>query len=546
MKFNHHNIFIFAAMYFIALPLRPQDNPAPRSSDGVGNQQVVVVKEYEATIQDAQKINIQPDIPEVPTTTPKLDYSIPQQEYKDIAFEPDALKPLAIGQEKPELFPTSFIKVGMGSQLMPLAQLAYNDNKTKNLKLGFFYDHLSAKGYTIHNQQFSDDMPGAYLRYFPKKFEVGAEFTFRNYRTHFYGADTTLSEQAARQVFRTYNGLVYFKNAQPNKALIDVKQTLDFNYFQETYGKAYEYYVTGQTNFSKTFLQYHTITFDLNFDISDLKNDSLAGLQRVMVTPLFGYAFNNDDWKAHGKIGLTEDGTRLVLATDIHAEKRLYQHALIAFVNYTRGNQKNSFQSFALQNNYIQNFVQISNSTVGDFSTGFKGTIGNFSYNAAFHLVQMNRMPLFINDSADMKRFIVIYDSAATIYNAHVEMGYNAKEWLRFLLIGDYNDYRLSNYAYAWNQPAFKGTLRVTYVWKNKISAYLDLYGLTNAYALIPDNQTVTLKGTADINLGFDYIMNKHISFFANLNNIANIKYSPYYLYPGFGINGMIGAKFSF
>ena len=33
------------------------------AQNGVANEEVIVVKEFEATIQDAQKVNIQPNIP---------------------------------------------------------------------------------------------------------------------------------------------------------------------------------------------------------------------------------------------------------------------------------------------------------------------------------------------------------------------------------------------------------------------------------------------------------------------------------------------------
>ena len=539
------NRFVFLiVMSTITLPLFAQ-----KDGGGIGNEEVVVVKEYEATIQDAQKVNIQPGIPEIEEKKPRLDYTIPIQEFKDINFEPNPMKPIAISKEKVQAYNSSYIKIGFGSQLMPLVQLAYNDNKTKNLQFGILYDHLSAHDFDrsmdIRNQAFSDDKAGVYLKYFPKKVEVGAAFNFRNYRTHFYGTDSVYSEKAVRQVFRTYDATAYIKNAQKNNLDIDVKQSLNFNYLQETFGGASEWYMAGQTDFQKSFNQYHAIVASFNFDVSDLKNDSLA-LNRTIFTPMVGYTFNNDDWKALGKFGLAIDGKTPIFGCDLHLEKHLYEQSIIAYLNYTRNDQKNSLNSLAQTNNFIQDWVTIKNSTVGDFAAGFKGTLENFSYNLAFHLVQDIRMPLFVSDSADMKRFLVIYDANALIYNGHFEAGYNAKEWLRFLLVGDYNDYQLKNNAYAWEQPAFKATFRTNYIWKNKISVTLDLYGLTSSEALLPENQIAKIKGTADLNFGAEYLLNKHLSFFILLNNIANIKYQQWYNYQSYGINGMIGGKFAF
>ncbi len=533
-------LFFLTAMYCIAIPLFAQ-----KPADGIGNSDVVVVKDYEATIQDAQKVNIQPAIPEIEDKKTNLSYTVPVREFKDINFEPNPLKPIAISKEKLQAYNSSYIKIGLGSQLMPLVQFAYNDNKTKNLRFGILYDHLSARGWDIKNQHFSDDKAGVYLKYFPKKVELGVAFNFRNYRTHFYGTDSTFSEKSVRQVFRTYDASAYIKNAQKNKFDIDIKQSLNFNYMQETYGGAHEWYVAGQTDFSKAFKQYHAITASFNFDVSDLKNDSLT-LNRTIFTPMVGYAFNNDDWKAHASFGIAVDGKLPVFACDVHLEKRLYEHSIIAYIDYVHGDHKNSLSSLSQTNNFIQNWVTIKNSTVGDFAAGFKGTLENFSYNLAFHLVHDVRMPLFINDTADMKRFVAVYDSGALIYNLHFEAGYNAKEWLRFLVMGDYNYYHLKNNAQAWQQPAFKTVFRANYIWKNKISVTLDLYGITSSTALLPENGTAKIKGTADINIGAEYLFNKHLSFFATLNNIANIKYQQWYNYPSYGINGMVGGKFSF
>ncbi len=520
---------------------------AQKNGNGIGNEEVIVVKEYEATIQDAQKINIQPDIPEVEETKPKLDYSIPQKDFKDVSFEPNPARPLSISKEKLEHYNSSFIKVGFGSQIMPLIQLAYNDNKTQNLKFGFSYDHLSAQPFKVKNQSFSNDLAGAYVKFFPEKLEIGADFTFHNYLTHFYGTDSLYSEKQVRQQLRNYYASVYLKNAQKNKANIDFGQTLNFDYFQETFGHAHEWYMAGTTNFQKTIAEYHTITASFNFDVSELKSkgDSPT-LQRNLFTPMVGYAFNNDDWRAHAKFGLTIDGSKVFFVTNLHIEKRLYEHALIAYLSYLRYDQKNSLSSYAYNNNFIQNSVSIKNSVTGDFGVGLKGTVQNFSYNVAFHLNQINNLPLFVNDSMDMKHFNVVYDSNTLIYNFHFEAGYNVREWLRFLVIGDYNGYQLKNNLYAWHDPNFTLTFRTKYIWKNKISATADIYGVTSSYALLPENTVKKLSGTIDANLAVEYLFNKHLSFFISLNNIANIKYPPWYHYQTYGINGMIGGKFSF
>lgn len=516
----------------------------------VGNEEVIVVKEYEATIQDAQKVNIQPNIPEVEETKPKLEYSVPAKDYKEFGFETNPLKPIAISADKLERYNSSFIKLGFGSQLSPLVQMAYNDNKTKNMKFGLFYNHFNAIGFQHKNQRYVDDEAAVYFRYFPKTFEVGTGFNFHNYRTHFYSVDTSFSDTTfarkdIRQVFRNYDALVYFRNAQRNKFDIDFKQTINFNYLQETYGKANEWFIAGQTDFSKLIEKQHAILADFNFDISQLKNDSLK-LQRNIFRLQVGYGFNNDDWKAHLKFGLALDGPKPFFLLDAHLEKRLYQHSIIAYVDYIHTYNKNSLNSLIHTNNFIWNYVGIKNTQNGDFGIGVKGTAQNLSYNLAFHLNHINNLPLFVNDTLDMRRFAVVYDKNTLIFGGHAEAGYNVKEWLRLSVLADYSYFKLKEQARAWHEPNFKLTFRANYVWKNKVRASIDLYGITSSYALLAGGQQVKIKGTADVNLAIEYIFNKHFTFFGTLNNIAHQKYQRWYGYPSFGINGLAGVKFSF
>ncbi|HLP53255.1 MAG TPA: TonB-dependent receptor [Chitinophagales bacterium] len=518
----------------------------------VTNEEVIVVKEYEATIQDAQKVNISPNIPEVEETKPVLTYTVPSKDFKDISFEPNALKPLSMSKEKLEKLNNSFIKIGFGSQIMPMAQLAYNDNKTKNLKFGLFYNHLSAREFKVKNQRFGDDEAGVYLKYYPKTVELGVNFTFRNYRTHFYGinGDTTIGDSVVkaktiRQVFRTYNAEVYFKNAQRNKNEIDYKQSVRFNYLQETFGKANEWFIGGSTDIKKTFLKNHYAGLRFDFDISRLKNDSIASLQRNIFTPMLGYGFNNDDWKAHGYIGVAVNGKTPVFVTDAHVEKRLYEHAIIVYASYERHLQKNSLLSHSQTNNFVHNWVDIKNTPVGNLTSGIKGTVESFSYNVAFHFGHAEAMPLYVNDTLDMKRFSVVYDSLRML-GIHFEAGYNMKEWLRLSVVGDYNIFQLKNQPRAWHEPGLRMTFRAQYIWKKKIVVGLDLYGVSATYARLAGGQEKKIKGTADLNLSLEYIMTKRISFFAGLNNIANIKYQRWNNYQSYGIIGWVGAKFSF
>ena len=108
------------------------------------------------------------------------------------------------------------------------------------------------------------------------------------------------------------------------------------------------------------------------------------------------------------------------------------------------------------------------------------------------------------------------------------------------------NTYSLAANAKAWYEPLFKANLKASYAIKKKIIIGADVFGFSTYYGYHPVLGAQQIKGTADANISIDYIFNKHFSFFGTLNNIAHQRYQKWLNYPFYGINGLVGAKFSF
>ena len=511
------------------------------------NDQVVIMKEYEGKVKDADKITLTPNIPEDKETTPRLTYNIPQRDFKDISFEPNPLKPLGMSTEKLERYNQSYIRLGVGSQLTALADLMYNDhNKANTLRYGFFYDHLSQYGFKIKNEKYTDDQLGAYMKYFVNKLELSAGFGFHNLRTHFYGSpDTTYDGKAVLQNLRNYDLTLGIKNSQKNTLGIDYYALFRGNYFQETYGGGNEYFVNGKLGASYGFKKFHSVFLDFQFDVSSY-NTSQADLLRTLFYTTLGYKFNNDDWKARAAIGIVADNSTVYALPDLYLEKRLYEHKLLAYAGWEIRLDKNSFQSLSAENNYINSIIELKNTRVSDLYGGLKGTIENFSYNVRFAYKDIYNMAFYYTNYFDTKRFYVAYDPNVKDFNALIELGYNYKQNLRFLWTTDINSYSPGDNQYAWYNPLLKTSLKVSYIIEKKIIVGADIYGFTNYYGFLGNTNILTIKGTADVNLNVEYIFNKRVSFFGKLNNIANQRYQIYANYPVYGINGLVGAKFSF
>lgn len=521
-------------------------------SGSVGNDEVIIVTAHDAKIKDADKISTSPSIPQLEDPKVNFDYSIPSRDFKDIHIDPNPLKPIALSKEKKERFNSSYVKLGFGSQLSPLAEIIYN-GKSKIWHYGIDASHMSAFPFDIKNQRFHDTKAGAYLRVYPATYLVGADFRFLNYITHFYGlqnAETQTMKQI-RQTFQDFDGKVQFASAKKNKAGLDFNSGVQFDYFRELAGKSNEFFIHGNVALSKTFAKYHTVGGGFDFDVSKYTS-SIQNLWRQYYLIKLHYGFNNKDWLARGAFTFGLEGvnktTTFYPLPDLYLQKKLYKKYLYAYAGWEISYLKNSFRNYALENNFIQSNIQLQNTRISDVNIGLNGTVSGFSYKAQFSYKYVWNQAFFLT-APDERRFFVYNSPNMIALNPHLELGYNYRDDFTALLRLDYNKYTVSDFSTAWYMPDFTANLKLRYNIKDKIIVGADVYGFTTYYGLDGDltrGLSYTQQGTADANLSLEYLFNKHFSFFGYLNNIAHQKYQRWANYPVFGINGLVGAKYSF
>ena len=107
----------------------------------------------------------------------------------------------------------------------------------------------------------------------------------------------------------------------------------------------------------------------------------------------------------------------------LNEEKFILQAGFIGYYN------KNTYQSLADFNPFIQQPTELTNSLVKEFYGGFKGSAGNhFTYNARVSFLNINNQPLFINDTITGRSFQVVYEPSLNNLRVHGEIGYTAGE----------------------------------------------------------------------------------------------------------------------
>lgn len=538
-------IYFFTLLSIVGI-LKAQDG------NGLETEDITISKDYEARIADARKINVNPGIQDVKLPPPNLNYVVPSR-LLDLKYPAHTIKPYSMPKVKPENYNHSYIRLGFGTQFSPLAELVYINQDKENLQFGAFYKHLSAYG-RRENQKFRDNDLGLFAKYTMKKTELGAKFNFMQDVDYFYGyntEDTTFASKDVNHRVREIGGEIYIKNAALNAKNLDHKQVITTSFANDNF-KVNEWFLNYRADFTKVNKNKHFFNVNADIDISNFTPSApgRGDLEREIFQFGSDYTFNNDDWKLTAGLilafGDLNDEQQFNVYPTLYTEKRLYKNHLIFYSGWSRRLQKNSYLNFAQENPFINSDIMLENSRIEDRMAGFKGSAGQFTYNARFSNKVIKDMALFVNDSTDMKRFDVVYDRNTTVVNINLEAGYDWNKKLKSLLSFDLMLYEPDGQEKAWHMPMFNTRFSTSYLLKEKLLMRADLFGVAGAFARDVNGDAQKIKGMADISIGADYQFTKYLSFFAQMNNLANFKFQKWYNYPTFGFNAMIGVQFRY
>jgi len=115
-----------------------------RAQEGL-DKEIIVVQPYKPALSDAYKINVLPTISDTISIRPDFDYSILPKKI-ETGFEVRPIKAAKlVGEPLTKLY-KSYLKLGVGNYLAPLAELNVNSLRSKNRSVGIYFMHQSVNG----------------------------------------------------------------------------------------------------------------------------------------------------------------------------------------------------------------------------------------------------------------------------------------------------------------------------------------------------------------------------------------------------------------
>lgn len=519
-------------------------NPTPQTLD---QEEITVVGTYKPHLANAVKVNASPAIPETEAVPiPTLDYQVPLY-LQPVPWQAPAVKPVALGKPVLEPLPNIFAKLGFGTQFSPLVEVAVSSGRSEKLNYGVRGHYTSSNG-SRENQLYSSAGASLFGKYYVGPVVLGAEASVQSETVFFYGynaEDTSFSKDAARRRYlRTGFGLSLGNAGKEEDILMDylIKGGLQLqaDVFDSRETRPYL-----EGNFRYPLSSGDKIRLYTGWEGQFFRGPYHRNRGVFRFRP--GYALEREQYSLLAGLEMALDTGRFRLFPDLEFQAKLLQKELVFFAGWNRRLQTNSWNSLSESNPYLLDSIWFNNSRVEDRYAGLKGEYNSrFGYQLKLSQKPVDDFVFFVNDSADTRRFNVLYEDV-TLWVGHAEMSYQEGDRFRIFLSADLRRFsEIGDLARPWHEPGFIGQIGGRYRINPRLELKADVLGMGPTWALLPDKSELKLRGTADVNLGASYQVNRYFTAWLDVNNLASFKHQRYYLYPSYGFRCMAGLQFSF
>lgn len=540
-------VFLFLAITPIAVWAQPG------GGKNLPSDQVDVITDFEAALEETEKVQVKPEMPEVDAgKRTEQNYNISLKRIP-LKYGAPTIKPIAVKTEKTnnDVY-KGFIKLGYGSPNSPLAQASYYLSDPGHYQAGIEVFHHSANFKKLENQRFRNTNGKINGTWFsPDGYAINGRIGYTSDEVHFYGYDheaSTYAREGIKQNFNTFTAGAKIFNGTRTTGDINYSADVDLYAMRDNYA-AKETGLLLTLGGNKWFNERHSLDLQVITDFSTFNDTIKKDLHNFFIRPSFTY--HGDFFKVKLGANVASHKDEFYLYPDLEATVNILGKSLGLFLGWQGGLYKNNFKNLAAYNPFILSRIDVRNTFYHDYYGGIRGNVGLFEYSGKAGYKTAKNLALFnsdriINNPLDTLRFNVLYDTANIVY---IQGGLTIRP-VKDLEIGGnilYNIYDLQTEDKPWHLPAitlnataiyttFEGKLRVKgdLFIENGVP-YRDLRGFKG-----------NLNGLLDLNIGVHYQATKNFGVFVDFNNLAANKRQRWFRYPTYGLNVMGGITARF
>jgi len=568
------------------------------------NRQLVLVRPYEPSVTDAQKITTLPNLKDSFSLKPAFEYSIRSRRI-DTRFDVSPITPARLQPLPQTKLYHGYIKLGVGTIPNALGELALNTVRNKDYAAGALFKYDGARGNVkLDNDKkefagYSDLSAKIFgQKFFHNNSILYGELSASGQTAYNYGYDTKLLDESGipidttfikgdiikRYVFADANIGIrssHFKTEQLNYDVqLGYKLThnnLDDMYLPHYHSPNFTPTANGYAKFNenafnfKAQLDNNMFGGNVNFDLYDRSHafDSLRNNFAIDINPWFMLDNDSIRLQVGMRVAAYREGDgnmQYKIFPKMEFQFTLLKDIFIPFVGIDGYLRPNTYRDIVTENPFITPGLTVPiSSTKLQIYAGLKGTLTTkLSYYLRADFSTSENECFFVNDTSYSRLqnyFTVITDNMNT-FSFKGELYFNPVESIDLGLKATWFKYQPSYEKYAWHKPEHTIEFIAKYNLRHKILVNFDIMSIGKRYVkafynpepqpeLDPDSvpepvsNFYTLNSVVTFNLGAEYRYTKSLSFFLKLNNISGAKYERWNFYPSQRFNLMGGFTYS-
>ncbi len=525
------------------------------------DKEIVVVKPYQPSLSDAFKINVLPNVSDSISIRPNFDYTIEPKKF-ETRFQ---VRPITaarlVGSPLTKLY-KSYLKLGFGNYLAPLAELNINSLRDKDTQWGIALKHYSINGkLKLDNQEkvspgYFDNSGSIYAKKIFRKSYLSGKFNGAYAGRNFYGyhssVDTVLQNDDIRQTYLKLDGRMKMGSTHKDSLHLNYVGNLDYFYTYDHYGN-FEHAAVLDANLNQRFRSGRTFGLGLGAayyytgESIDSVNNLVIRLNPWLEKTTREYTYRLGIGMAFDVHG---DNVNPYFHPEALLQINLVEGILMPYFGVDGRMQVNNFRTIVEENQYVRPGIKVENTN--HKIRGYVGLKGSFSREISYDLRAsyslVDQMPFFVNDTLNIlgNTFNVVYDNMEWIH-IRGELKHQQSDRLRMLLSVTYDHYKMDALEKPWHKPGLVISLDEQYSLHKKILVDLGLYYMGKRYApgTPLDTEMISMKGFVDLNLGLEYRYTKILSGFVRLNNILGAGNYIWNQYPAMGFNVQFGFTYA-
>lgn len=575
-------LIIPVLIFFSLLPAIGQ----VKKQDSGLKREVTLYNPYKPTLPDSKKRSFLPEMNDTSTVRPTFRYDV-----KATPFSPEytisPIKSAALLPDPLTRLYKSYVNLGIGNFLSPLAEVSITNERSKKRAIGFYGRHYSTNGNIwLDNGEkgfagYMDNDVSLFGKKFFRKNVLGGSLDYTEKTRYAYGYSTLVTgySPSKKDIRLPYNNI----GAKASFSSLNLDST-EFSY---DFHLSFDYFTSAKNMYQRTLAFSGVMSKEYNgFYVGGGIGFDHYGLPTILMRESKYIASVNpfvkkrsDDWSF--KLGLEllldkdkDAFTTLHVYPDIDFNLNLVPSYITFFAGLSGKLEKNEPLKVLSENPFIKpdgSLYKVPNTSHNlVISTGLKGNSGiggNYMISASYSLI--NDMLFFTNSiipdttfSTNKGNYFSPMTDDVELFNIHAEMAGPINDKFSFTGSANYYNYTLTRFDYAWNKPDWDGSLGIKYNLRDKIIAGVEIMALGKRHLVVNGDLPVPVPTIKDpividprtmvgmpvhfnLNLSVEYRYSKILSFWAKLNNISYNHYYEWTYYPTQGFMFMLGFTYS-